>query len=363
MKKLSAIILTVLLLFLCAGCNGNHSEGNSGPANPASGMSAGVFYYTYADVYISSVRASMDSELKALGIKYQNYDGNGNQTTQSEQISTAITNGVDLLIVNIVETSSDDAAISAVESARSAGIPIIFFNREVSDAVVSSYDKCAFVGTDAAEAGHMQGEMIANYLLENYDKTDLNGDGAISYVLFKGQSGNAESEYRTRYSVEDCNKILEDNGKSPLAFYDKNNTAGYLVDQSGQWSAAAATNYMDTILSEYSEANNNMVEMVIANNDDMAAGAISSLQTVGYNTGSGKSIPVFGVDAVENARQLINSGKMTGTVMQDSEGMADTIARLTKNVINGDELMANTDDLNVDENVSKIRVPYGIYTG
>ncbi len=53
--------------------------------------------------------------------------------------------------------------------------------------MVNSYENCAFVGTDAAEAGHMQGEMIGNYLLENYDAVDLNGDGTISYVCSRAR--------------------------------------------------------------------------------------------------------------------------------------------------------------------------------
>lgn len=104
-------------------------------------------------------------------------------------------------------------------AAKNAGIPIIFFNREVDDAVVSSYENCAFVGTDAPEAGHMQGEMIGDYLLENYDAVDLNGDGTISYVMFKGQEGNAEAEYRTQFAVEDANAILTEAGKPELSFY------------------------------------------------------------------------------------------------------------------------------------------------
>ena len=121
---------------------------------------------------------------------------------------------------------------------------------------------------------------------------------------------------------------------------------------------------MDTILAEYSEANGNMVELVIANNDDMALGAISSLQTAGYNLGDGssKTIPVFGVDAIDSAKQAIDEGKMTGTIMQDAAGMAETITTLVGNIKDGAALMDNTGDLNVDEGVAKIRVPYGVYT-
>lgn len=84
------------------------------------------------------------------------------QPSQSDQVNTAITAGADLLIVNIVETSSPDAAQGICDAAKNTNIPIIFFNREVDSAVVNSYDKCAFVGTNAPDAGHMQGEMIGN---------------------------------------------------------------------------------------------------------------------------------------------------------------------------------------------------------
>ena len=54
---------------------------------------------------------------------------------------------------------------------RDRDIPVIFFNREVSDAVVNSYEKCAFIGTDAAEAGHMQGQMIAEDVYKRQTNT------------------------------------------------------------------------------------------------------------------------------------------------------------------------------------------------
>ena len=231
--------------------------------------------------------------------------------------------------------------------------------------MVNSYEQCAFVGTDAAEAGHMQGEMIGDYLLENYDTVDLNGDGTISYVLFKGQEGNAEAEYRTQFSVEDANAKLTEAGKPELAFYDSANTSKYLVDTTGAWSAQAATDYMTTILASYSEANSNMIELVIANNDGMAEGAIAALQAAGYNTGEegSKTIPVYGVDAMDSAVQKIENGQMTGTVKQDAAGMASTIMTLVENVNSAAELMANTDSYNVDEGVAKIRVPYAKVTG
>ena len=366
MKKFLALILALVSLSLVAcGSEETTDEGATDGDTAASELNVGVFYYNYSDAYITTVRNAMDGLLEEAGITYNNYDGAGNQATQLDQINTAISNGANLLVVNIVETSSPDAAQQACDAAKNAGIPIIFFNREVSDNVVNSYEQCAFVGTDAAEAGHMQGEMIGDFLLENYDTVDLNGDGTISYVLFKGQEGNAEAEYRTQFSVEDANAKLTEAGKNELAFYDPANTSKYLVDTTGAWSAQAATDYMTTILASYSEANNNMIELVIANNDGMAEGAIAALQAAGYNTGEegSKTIPVYGVDAMDSAVQKIENGQMTGTDKQDAAGMASTIMTLVENVNSAAELMANTDSYNVDEGVAKIRVPYAKVTG
>ncbi len=367
MKKTFALILSaVLMLSVLAGCGSKAEAPAKTPAEPAaSELNVGVFYYNFSDAYITTVRTNMDSQLDAAGITYQDYDGNTNQANQLDQINTAITNGANLLVVNIVETSSPDAAQQACDAAKNAGIPIIFFNREVADEVVSSYDQCAFVGTNAPEAGHMQGEMIGEYLLANYDAVDLNKDGTISYVMFKGQEGNAEAEYRTQYAVEDADAALTAAGKPALAFYDANNTSKYLVDQNGAWSSQAATDYMNTILAEYSEANKNMIELVIANNDGMAEGAVAALQAAGYNKGEEGSltIPVYGVDAMDSAVQKIENGQMTGTVLQDGEKMASTIMTLVSNIQTGAAIMDNTADFNVDEGVAKIRVPYSKVTG
>lgn len=395
-RKTTAVALAAMMAFSVTGCGGGEKETTAATAadTTAAGseaakvseavteaakeegkkiedMTVGVFYYTYSDTYISSVRTALDESLKAAGIDFQDYDANSNQTTQNEQIDTAISTGANLLIVNIVTSGSVDASQAIVDKAEAAGIPVIFFNRAVESdeeegKVLGSYDKCAFVGTDAPEAGHMQGDMIGKYLVENFDAVDLNGDGSISYAMFMGQLGNVEAIYRTQYAVEDANKILTEAGKAELQYFDSSNKDCYQVDQDGNWSATAANNYMTTNLSQYNKENNNMIELVICNNDGMAEGAISALNDKGYNLGDGTSttIPVFGVDATDAAKQLIADGKMTGTIKQDAEGMAEAIAFLTQNVAEGKAVMDGTDNYNISENVSnKIYIPYAAYTG
>lgn len=352
MKNLIKLFITMTAIFSLVGCSGNSNSSD-----------ASVFYYTYSDTYISNVRSSLGRELSVNEISYQDYDSNGNQTTQTEQVQTAITKGAKALVVNLVNTGSDDAAEGIINLAKNSNLPLVFFNREVSDNAVNSYDKCVFVGTDAKEAGHMQGEMIGEYVVKNYDNLDLNKDGKISYILFKGEEGNNEAIYRTQYSVEDANKILKNAGKNELVFYDSSNPNKYLVDKNGQWSAAAANEYMTTAMASFNDSNNNMIELVICNNDGMAEGVITALNSAGYNTGDKKKIPVFGVDATDAAKELIKDGKMAGTIKQDAEGMAKAIAKIVKNALDEDDLMDDINEYKVDEKVKKVRIPYSKYLG
>lgn len=361
MKKLLALLLAVVMVVGFAACSSNKSDGDTETKKASNKGEISVFYYTFSDAYISTVRSSMDKILKDGGYTYNDYDANGNQTTQTEQVQTALAKGSSLLIVNVVDTGSNDAAQNIINLAKAQNVPVIFFNRSVDQSVIESYDKCVFVGTDYEQAGHMQGQMIGEYLVNNYDKLDLNGDGKISYVMFKGQEGNMEAIARTKYGVEDADAVLEKAGKPALEFYDSANKNKYLVDQDGLWSSAAATNYMSTALAQYTESNKNMIELVIANNDEMALGAVSALQTAGYNKKGKTVIPVFGVDATDAAKSAIKSGSMVGTIKQDAQGMASAITTIMSNYLNEKTALEGIDTANV-VGTWRVNIPYSAYT-
>jgi len=312
MKKFMSLLLVGIMMLSLVACG--KSGGGKGELN------VGVFYYTYSDTYISSVRTALDNALTEAGIKFQNYDGNSNQTTQNEQIDTAIAQGTNLLIVNIVTSGSVDASQAIVDKASAAGIPVIFFNRAVESdedegKVLGSYDKCAFVGTDAPEAGHMQGKMVGQYVVDNFDAIDLNGDGKISYAMFMGQLGNVEAIYRTQYGVEDADAVITAAGKPALEYFDASNTDKYQVDQDGNWSATAANNYMTTNLSQYNESAGNMIELVICNNDGMAAMGknLNDLKMDGSRTTQILGALASNVETLEQQQVLANQAFADGT--------------------------------------------------
>ncbi len=337
MKKIISLLLVIALVFSTAACGGNNGGGGG---NEPAGPKVAVFWYAFSDAYLSTVRAALDADLTKAGIEYQDFDSNNNQGTQLEQVQTALTNGFNILVVNLVTSGSADAAQQILAAA--GNTPVIFFNRAIEGdgeegTVLKGNSNIAFIGTDAPEAGHMQGKMIGDFLIANYDSIDLNGDGQISYAMFMGDAANVEAIYRTQYGVEDANAVLTANGKPELVYFNAANTDKYQLDPNGTWSNAAANDFMSTNLAEYSEANGNMIELVIANNDDMALGSIAALQAAGYNLGDGtsKKIPVFGVDATQAAQDAIKADTMTGTVKQDAEGMANAICSVVSDVAAG----------------------------
>ncbi len=359
MRKLLCILLACCLTVSLAACGGGSSGASGGEGAPEGKIA--VLYYTYEDVYVSNVRSAMDKALDAAKVEYTNYDAANDQATQDEQVDEAIKDGATVLAVNLVDSASDEAAKNVISKAQAAGIPVIFFNRAISADVATSYDKCVYVGTDNEEAGHLQGELIGNYLLEHYDEADLNGDGIISYVMFKGQEGNIEADSRTTFSQVDADAILNHAAQPSLSFYDKGNTEKFLLDESGSWSKAFAVEAMGKVLAEYSEANGNMVEAVIANNDEMALGAIEALQKAGYNNAGGKVIPVFGVDATAEAQAAISAGSMAGTVKQDAEAMAKAVVNIAFNFKNGANTFASVDQIGTVVGSWRLNIPYSRY--
>ena len=363
MKKILAVALALVMVFGLVACSGSGKGGST---------KVSVFWYDEADVYLSSVRSELNAELEKAGVEYDNQYAGKDQAKQLEQIRTAIAGGTNLLVVNVVTSGDPDVAQSIIDAA--GDIPVVFFNRAVGSdgsdvTMLKKNDKACFIGTDAPEAGHMQGKMIGEYILANFDKVDLNKDGKISYAMFKGEEGNAEAIYRTQFGVEDADKILTGAGKPALEYFDAAAAQKWQTDLEGAWSANAAKNYMDTNLVSFNESSNNMIELVICNNDGMAEGAVASLQQAGYNKPGAHVVPVFGVDATDAAKTLIKEGAMIGTVKQDANGMAVAIAQTVKAISEGKtpvEAMASLTDerftIASDCN-QKLYVSYAPYTG
>ena len=291
----------------------------------------GFTIYKYDDNFMSVVRKGIEKEGEQnKDIKLLMNDSQNDQSKQNDQIDVLISKGVKALAINLVDPA---AAPVVIEKAKENNIPIVFYNKEPTKEALDSYDKAYYVGTDSKEAGIIQGDIIAKHW-KAHPEWDLNKDGVIDYVLLKGEPGHPDAEARTTYVA----KTLSENYKI------KTNA---LNMDTAMWDTAMAKDKTDAWLSG---PNGEKIEVVIANNDGMAMGAVEALKAHG-NT----KTPVFGVDALPEALAMIKSGAMAGTVLNDASNQAKATFDLTKNLAEGKPAGEGT-QWNIVNKV--VRVPY-----
>ena len=268
-------------------------------AKDVSDIVVGACIYKYDDTFMTGVRNAMIAEMEKQGGKLQVVNSQNKQTIQTDQVDAYITEEVDALIVNPVDRTASEPLMS---KAKEADIPIIFVNREPYADVMNAYDRIWYVGAKAEESGTQSGELIAEYF-KAHPEADKNHDGKIQYIMLRGEQGHQDAVLRTDYSI----KAMKDAGFEIVE----------LGSDTANWSKVQATDKMTAFISEHGVDN---IEAVLANNDDMALGAIEALNAQGYNTGDpARYIPVVGVDATAPALEAMKNGAMLGTVLNDAD--------------------------------------------
>ena len=341
-KLLTMAMATVMVTASLVGCGGNSGGSNGGDTSKGDKVKVGVCLYKFDDTYISTVRQSLEKiqSENPDKVEFTFYDGKGDQATQNDSIDTLLQKDVDLLLVNLVDTG---AAPTVIDKIKTAEKPVVLFNREPSADSIKAYDKAIFVGTNAKEAGVMQGEILSKVREKDKAAIDKNGDGVLQYVMLKGEPDNPEAVARTQYSVSTLN--------------DKGVKTEELALQVCNWDQALAQNATEAWFSKFGDK----IEAVIANNDGMAQGAIAALQAQGYNNGdAAKTIPVVGVDATAAAQDLIGKGFMLGSVLQDAEGMAKALYETGMNLAGGKSAVEGT-SYKFDDTGVAVRIPYQEY--
>lgn len=336
MKKISLFSIITIMIMNILSFNASANTININPVR------AGVLLYKADDYYISEVKnylLKIENENKEK-IDFIFFDANGNQELQNKQIDELIDMKVDLILLNIVDINQSDPIINKI---RENNIPVIFFNREPSSLNgIKSYSKSLYIGTEACDSGKIQGEMIINELKSSNIK-DRNGNGTLDYVLLQGEKDNIEAQLRSECVI----KTINENGIK----------TNEIATEYCNWQQECAKNKIESLLSRYGDN----IEVIISNNDEMAIGAILALQEKGYNTGDpNKFISVVGVDGTEKARRMIENGFMTGTVIQDAEGMAKALYRIGLNLAEGKAPLQDT-EYKFDVTGVGVRIPYNGY--
>lgn len=329
LKRLAAVVaVLVLIVGAIAGCGGSSNTGSNSNTTQSNGNSEqsnkeikiGVALYKFDDTFISTVREAIERDAAAKSqetgekITINAVDGQGQQATQNDQIDTFITQGYNVLAVNMVDRTS---ASVIIDKAKQANIPVVFFNREPVKEDLQKWDKVYYVGAKAEESGTIQGQILADYW-KSHPEAEQKQDGVMQYVMLQGEPGHQDAILRSEYSV----KALQDAGIK----------LEELAKDTANWQRAQGQEKMAAWLAAYGDK----IEAVLSNNDDMALGAIEALKAAGYFQGD-KFIPVVGVDATAPALDALAAGQLLGTVLNDSEGQAKGIFDISYALAKGED--------------------------
>lgn len=324
---------TLLTLFLCGVgmfclCSCGEVSGNTSQK-----VQVGVAYYNQTDTFVRELIDCFKNELETyktedLEVTAMVREAAGLEKTQNEQVKELIDAGCNVLCVNLVDRADPSEII---DTAREHDIPLIFFNREPVTEDMMQWEKIYYVGAIDRQSGELQGEMAAEVIKNG--GVDRNGDGKIQYVILEGEADHQDAIIRTENVVNTLNK--EGINLEKLSY------------QIANWNRAQAENRMKQMIRQY----NDEVELVLSNNDDMAAGAVDAYDELNYTE---DNRPVFfGVDGTSVGLQAVKDGDFAGTVYNDKEGQASVMAELSVALATGGSLDAIT-----FENERYVYLPY-----
>ncbi len=302
--------LLLLALLLLAGCSGSSREG------PVT-VRIGVALYQQDDTFISTVVqhleqfAREEEQARDIKLNLNVADGRGSQSAQNEQVDRFLSQGYDVICVNIVDRT---AAAVIIDKAQAAGVPVLFFNREPVEEDLARWDGAYYVGSDGAQSGQLQGGIVLDAWRADPAGLDRSGDGVLQYVMLEGEPGHQDALLRTEYSV----KTLTQAGVATEK----------LANDTANWQRGQAAARMQLWLEEFG----GQIEAVFANNDDMALGAIDAFKQ------AEEDLPlVVGVDATAPALEAVAAGELYGTVRNDGAGIARAMLDLVLALADGSD--------------------------
>lgn len=337
-KKLLSVLMAAVMVAGVGGVGAAQVK-----ADDEKILGAGI--YSASDNFNSYIGKAITNACDGI-FKTNIEDGQNDQSTQNNQVDTMLAKGASVVAVSVCDVT---AAPTLIQKCKDAGnVPIIFFNKEITDYdVINSYENAYQVTSTGGDYGaSIQAQMVIDYWKE-HPEMDKNGDGKLQLVYLMGDPGHTASQPRCDY----LKSTIEDAGIE----------IDLLAEDTGMWVTATAKEKMDAWVSKYGDE----IECCVAGNDAMALGALSAVEAAGFNTDgeeSSKYIPIYGIDALPEILSKIESGEITGSVLQDAKTQGQTIVKMAENLTSGKDAVDGIEGVETEEEAKAVRVPYQAIT-
>lgn len=263
-------------------------------------MNIGVSMASFDDNFMTILRTAIERRGSQLdNVNLQVEDSKNGVGAQLNQIQNFIASGVDAIIVNPVDT---DATVSMSDDAKAAGIPLVYVNRQPINVDLLP-DNQAFIASNEVDSGTLQTKEVCRL---------LGGKGNV--VVLMGALTDQAGLQRTQ-DIHDVISTKECSGMKVVA------------QQTAQWQRSLASDIMSNWLSAGIQ-----FDAVIANNDEMAIGAIQAMKAIGIDM---DDVVVAGIDATQDALVAMRNQELDVTVFQDAAGQGSGAVDVAVQLISG----------------------------
>jgi len=321
-----AAVLAVLVALVIGAC-GDDDEGDGGEAaQEGGGKIAFLLPESQTTRYESQDRPLFEAKVEELcpdcEVLYQNADQD--PANQQQQVEAAVTEDVDVLVLDPVDSASAGALANR---AKQAGIPVISYDRLILDGDLDYY-----VSFDSVEVGRQQGEALAQKLAD-----DGNPKGPIIKINGDPKDGDPKDN-NAKLFKQGSNETLGEAGVEVAKEYD-----------TPDWLPENAQREMEQAITAVGK---DRIKGVYAANDGTAGGAIAAMKGAGMNP---SQIPVTGQDAELAAIQRIIAGEQYMTVYKPIKALAEAAAQLAVAIATGEDVPE--DLVNGEEDNGQEKVP------
>ncbi len=267
-------------------------EEESGSEDNDGELTIGFSISTLNNPFFVTLQEGAEAKAEEIGAELITVDSQDDVAKQINDVEDLIEREVDVIMINPTDSAS---VVAAVESANSAGIPVVTLDR-----AADSGDVAVHVASDNIAGGELAGELMVELVGEDAQVAELEGISGSSAARERGQG---------------FHNIAED-------------SLDIVTSQTANFNRAEALSVMENILQSNSE-----ITGVFAHNDEMALGALEAIEAAGRD-----DIHIIGFDATDDAVAAVEEGRMAGTVAQQPTIIGETAIVEAEKIFKGEEV-------------------------
>ncbi|MGX7107966.1 ribose ABC transporter substrate-binding protein RbsB [Facklamia miroungae] len=289
MKNIKKIVIALFAIFPLVLSNLSIAPGVLAKED----YTIGLALSTTNNPFFVDLQKGVEEAAKEMGATVQVVDAQDDATTQLNGLDDLMTQGVDILLINPVDS---DAIVPAIKNANEADIPVITIDRNAADGEVVS-----LVASNNVEGGKMAAEFIIEKVGEGSKVIQLEGVPGASATNERGEG-------------------FEEGAKDKLDI---------IASQSANFNRSEGLTVMENLLQAHPD-----VKAVFAQNDEMALGAIEAIKAAGLE----EDVLVVGFDGNDDGLEAVKEGELAATIAQQPKEMGRLAVEAAINHLNEKEV-------------------------